>query len=281
MRREVLGWTGASVPVVGQGTYRMESDRADDAIAALKAGLDLGMTHVDTAELYGGGRVEELVRRAIEGRRDEVFLVSKVMPGNASRAGTIKACDKSLKRLGTDHLDLYLLHWPGQHPLEDTLGAFEELERAGKIRYFGLSNFDVHELGDAIAIAGQRRIACNQVLYHLEERRIEHRLIPFCEKHGIAVVGYSPFGQGHWISERSAGFRVLADIAKNHEATPRQVALQFLIRRKNLFAIPKASTVAHVADNARAAALVLSQDELGRIDAAFPVAKDRGDLATN
>jgi diketogulonate reductase-like aldo/keto reductase len=281
MRREILGWTGASVPVVGQGTYRMESDRADEAVAALKAGLDLGMTHIDTAELYGSGRVEELVRRAIEGRRDEVFLVSKVMPGNASRAGALKACDKSLKRLGTDRLDLYLLHWPGHHPLEDTLGAFVDLERSGKIRYFGVSNFDVDELGDAIAIVGERRIACNQVLYHLEERRIEHRLIPFCDAHDVAVVGYSPFGQGHWISERSAGYRVLAEVAKARGATPRQVALRFLIRKKNLFAIPKASTRAHVADNAKAADLVLSADELARIDAAFPVGKDRGFLATN
>jgi diketogulonate reductase-like aldo/keto reductase len=281
MRRQVLGWTGVSIPVVGQGTYRMESDRADEAVAALKAGLDLGMTHVDTAELYGGGRVEELVRRAIEGRRDQVFLVSKVMPSNASRAGTIRACDKSLKHLATDHLDLYLLHWPGHHPLEDTLRAFEELERAGKIRHFGVSNFDVNELGEAIAIAGERRIACNQVLYHLEERRIEHRVIPFCDEHEIAVVGYSPFGQGHWISERSAGFRVLSDIAKARGATPRQVALAFLIRKKNLFAIPKAKAIAHVADNARAADLVLLPDDIGRIDAAFPLAKDRGFLPTN
>ena len=146
------------------------------------------MTHIDTAELYGSGRVEELVRRAIEGRRDEVFLVSKVMPGNATRSGTLRACEKTLKRLGTDHLDLYLLHWPGQHPLEDTLSAFEELERSGKIRFFGVSNFDVSELERALAIVGERRVACNQVLYHLEERRIEHRLLPFCEAHHIAVV---------------------------------------------------------------------------------------------
>jgi diketogulonate reductase-like aldo/keto reductase len=281
MRQETLGWTGVSLPVVGQGTYLMEYDRAGDSIAALRAGLDLGMTHVDTAELYGSGKVEELVRRAIEGRRKDVFLVSKVMPNHATRAGTIAACDKTLKRLGTDHLDLYLLHWPGSHPLEQTLAAFEELESAGKIRYFGVSNFDVAELERAIAIVGERRIACNQILYHLEERRIEHQVMPLCEAHDIAVVGYSPFGQGHFVSERSAGYRVLSEVGKPHGANARQVALQFLIRKKGLFAIPKSSNPAHVAANAAAADLVLSEGDLRRIDAAFPIAKDRGYLPTN
>jgi diketogulonate reductase-like aldo/keto reductase len=281
MRGRKFGWTGVSLPVIGQGTYLMEHDRADDSIAALRAGLDLGMTHVDTAELYGSGRVEELVRRALESRRGEVFLVSKVLPSNATHAGTIKACEKTLKRLGTDHLDLYLLHWPGQHPLEDTFSAFEELERSGKIRFFGVSNFDVLELEQALAIVGERRIACNQVLYHLEERRIEHRLLPFCEAHDMAVVGYSPFGQGHFVSERSVGYRVLAEIAKRHGATPRQIALQFLIRRESLFAIPKTSSAAHAAENARAADLDLTQEDQKSIDAAFPVGKDRGFLPTN
>jgi len=210
-----------------------------------------------------------------------VFLVSKVMPSNATRSGTLKACEKTLKRLGTDHLDLYLLHWPGHHPLEDTLAAFEDLERSGKIRFFGLSNFDTTELERAIAIVGERRIACNQVLYHLEERRIEHRVMPFCEAHDIAVVGYSPFGQGHFVSERSASYRVLAEIAKSHGATPRQVALKFLVRREDLFAIPKTSNRAHVAENAKAADLVLTSDDLARIDAAFPLGRDRGYLPTN
>jgi diketogulonate reductase-like aldo/keto reductase len=281
MHEKKLGWTGVPLPIIGQGTYLMEHDRESDAIAALRAGLDLGMTHVDTAELYGSGRVEELVRRAIEGRRDDVFLVSKVMPSNATRSGTLKACDRTLKRLGTDRLDLYLLHWPGHHPLEETLVAFEELEQSGKIRFFGLSNFDTDGLEQALAIAGERRIACNQIFYHLEERRIEHRVVPFCEAHEIAVVGYSPFGQGHWISERSAGYRVLADIAKSHGATPRQVALKFLVRRKDLFAIPKTSNRAHAAENAKAADLELGADELSRIDAAFPVGRDRGYLPTN
>jgi diketogulonate reductase-like aldo/keto reductase len=281
MQKKKLGWTGAMVPVVGLGTYLMEHDREADSIAALRAGLDLGMTHVDTAELYGSGRVEDLVRRALEGRRDDVFLVSKVMPSNATRSGTLKACERTLKRLGTDHLDLYLLHWPGHHPLEDTLAAFEELEQAGKIRFFGVSNFDTSELEQALAIVGERRIACNQVLYHLEERRIEHRVMPYCEAHEIAVVGYSPFGQGHWVSERSEGHRVLAEIAKARGATPRQVALKFLVRRNDLFAIPKTSNRAHVVENAKAADLELSADDLARIDAAFPIGRDRGYLPTN
>jgi diketogulonate reductase-like aldo/keto reductase len=280
MQARKLGWTGVSLPVIGQGTYLMEHDRATEAITALRAGFDAGMTHVDTAELYGMGSVEELVGRAIEGRRDELFLVSKVMPGNATRAGTIQACERSLKRLRTDRLDLYLLHWPGQHPLEQTLSGFEELERSGKVRFFGLSNFDVPELERAVAIVGERRIACNQVLYHLEERRIEHRVLSFCERHQIAVVGYSPFGAGRFVSERSAGFRLLATIAKAHGATPRQVALRYLVRRESLFAIPKAASPAHVPDNAKAGDLELGDDELRQIDQAFPIGKDRGFLPT-
>ncbi|HEX9296814.1 MAG TPA: aldo/keto reductase [Polyangiaceae bacterium] len=280
MQARKFAWTGVPLPLIGQGTYLMEHDREADAVAALRAGFDAGMTHVDTAELYGSGSIEELVGRAIEGRRDQLFLVSKVMPSNATHAGTIKACERSLKRLRTDRLDLYLLHWPGHHPLEQTLSGFEELERSGKIRFFGLSNFDVPELEQAIAIVGDRRIACNQVLYHLEERSIEHRVLPFCERHDIAVVGYSPFGAGRFVSERSAGFRVLASIAKAHGATPRQIALRFLVRRDSLFAIPKAAAAAHVRDNARAGDLELTDDELRQIDRAFPPGADRGSLPT-
>ena len=196
MQRRTFGWTGVQVPVIGQGTWKMEGDSPAEALAALQAGLDAGMTHVDTAELYGGGRVESLVARAIAGRRDEVFLVSKVMPNHASRSGTVQACEASLRRLGTDHLDCYLLHWPGQHPLEDTIAAFEQLVRDGKIRSWGLSNFDVDDLEEALAIAGPRRIACNQVLYHLRARDIEGRVLPWCVEHEVAVVGYSPFGSG-------------------------------------------------------------------------------------
>ncbi|WP_223642401.1 aldo/keto reductase [Corallococcus sp. EGB] len=274
MEKRVFGNTGVAVPVIGQGTWQMEDDDAKAVIQALRAGLDLGLTHLDTAELYGHGRVEEeLVAKAIEGRRDEVFLVSKVMPSNATRKGTVAACERSLKRLGTDRLDCYLLHWPGSHPLEGTVAAFEELVEAGKIRSWGVSNFGVEDLEEVLALAGRGRIACNQVLYHLEERAIEHEVLPWCESQGVAVVAYSPFGNGRFPSPTSAGGRVLASIAKAHGVTPFQVALQFLVRRPAVFAIPKASDVAHVRDNAGAASLKLTKEELQRIDAAFP----RGD----
>ncbi len=273
MENRKLASTGAVIPVIGQGTWNMEDDDEAASIAALRAGLDLGMTHIDTAELYGRGKVESLVGRAIAGRRDEVFLVSKVMPSNASRSGTIKACERSLKYLGTDRLDLYLLHWPGSYPLADTLEAFEELRAAGKTRHFGVSNFDVPDLEEALSIVGEGRIACNQILYHLAERRIEHRVMPFCERHDIPIVGYSPFGAGSFVSQRSAGHGVLVEIAGAHGATARQVALRFLVRKPGLFAIPKASKVAHVKDNAGAGDLELNPDEIGRIDAAFPAGR--------
>jgi diketogulonate reductase-like aldo/keto reductase len=268
MDGRVFGPTKREVAVMGQGTWYL--DRADraEAIAALRTGLDLGMTHIDTAELYGAA--ENVVGEAIAGRREEVFLVSKVMPGQASRAGTLVACERSLKRLGTDWLDGYLLHWPGQHPLADTIEAFEQLRRDGKIRAWGVSNFDVDDLDEALAIAGEGRIACNQVLYHLGERAIEHAVIPWCEAHGVAVVGYSPFGHGEFPAPRSKGGRVLGEIADAHGATARQVALRFLVRRPSLFAIPKASRPEHTAENAGAGSLRLSEAELARIDAAFP-----------
>jgi diketogulonate reductase-like aldo/keto reductase len=269
MDGRVFGPTKREVAVMGQGTWYL--DRADraEAIAALRTGLDLGMTHIDTAELYGAA--ENVVGEAIAGRREEVFLVSKVMPGQASRAGTLVACERSLKRLGTDWLDGYLLHWPGQHPLADTIEAFEQLRRDGKIRAWGVSNFDVDDLDEALAIAGEGRIACNQVLYHLGERAIEHAVIPWCEAHGVAVVGYSPFGHGEFPAPRSKGGRVLGEIADAHGATARQVALRFLVRRPSLFAIPKASRPEHTAENAGAGSLRLSEAELARIDAAFPL----------
>ena len=279
MERRVFGSTGVAVPVIGQGTWQMEDDDAQGAIRALRAGLDLGLTHLDTAELYGRGEVEEaLVSKALEGRRDEVFLVSKVMPSNATLKGTLAACERSLKRLRTDRLDCYLLHWPGSHPLEGTVRAFEQLVKDGKIRSWGVSNFAVDELEEVLALAGPGRIACNQVLYHLEERAIEHAVVPWCEARGVAVVAYSPFGNGQFPSPDSAGGRVLAAIARAHGATPHQVALQFLVRRPSLFAIPKASDVAHVRDNASAASLKLTREELERIDAAFPLGEEPDSL---
>ena len=196
------------------------------------------MTHIDTAEMYGDA--ELVVAEAIAGPRDEVFLVSKVLPSNASRRGTITACERSLKRLKTDRLDCYLLHWRGSYPLEETVAAFEELVGAGKIRSWGVSNFDADDLEEMLAVAGEGRIACNQVLYHLQERAIEHAVIPWCEKHGVAVVAYSPFGHNDFPSPRSKGGEVLQAIADAHGATPRQVALAFLTRGRRVFAIPKA-----------------------------------------
>jgi diketogulonate reductase-like aldo/keto reductase len=214
------------------------------------------------------GDAELIIAEAIMGRRDEVFLVSKVIPSNDSRAGVIKACERSLKRLATDRLDCYLLHWRGRVPLAETIGAFEELVQAGKILSWGVSNFDVEDLDEALAIAGPGRIVCNQVLYHLEERAIEHAVLPWCEKNGVALVGYSPFGSGSFPSANSSGGRTLAKVAAKHGATARQVALAWLARRT--FTIPKASNPAHALDNAGAGALNLDERDVADIDAAIP-----------
>lgn len=270
IRTRPFGPTGFAVTTIGQGTWNLERDDRSAAIAALRAGLDAGMTHVDTAELYGSGAVEELVAEALGDRRDELFLVSKVLPQNASRRGTVAACERSLRRLRTDRLDCYLLHWRGGHPLADTVAALAELQAAGKILSWGVSNFDEDDLAEAIALAGAGRIACNQVLYHLEERAIEHAVIPSCAEHGIAVVAYSPFGSGRFPSPGSRGGRVLAEIATARGASPRQVALAFLNRHPALFAIPKTASAEHARDNAGAAALELTADEIDRLDRAFP-----------
>jgi diketogulonate reductase-like aldo/keto reductase len=258
----------------------MEHDDRDEAIAALRRGLDLGMNHVDTAELYGSGEVETLVGEAIARRRDEVFLVSKVVPEHASYEGTLRACEKSLRRLRTDRLDCYLLHWPGRHPIAETIRAFEHLEQAGKIRSWGVSNFDVAELDEALAIAGPSRIACNQVLCHLDERAIEAAVLPWCARHSVALVAYSPFGAGRFVPGSSKRGAVLAEVARARGATPRQVALAFLARDPNVLVIPKAARVAHVEELAGAGDLVLSPDELARLDAAFPGPAGRRPLPT-
>ena len=281
MKQRTFGPTGEEVAIVGQGTWNLERDDRRAALAALRRGLDAGMTHVDTAEMYGDGRVEEIVGEALAGRRDEVFLVSKVLPQNASRRGTVQACDRSLGRLRTDRLDCYLLHWPGSQPLKDTIAAFEELVAAGKIRAWGLSNFDEEGLARAVDLAGPGKVACNQVLYHLQERAIEHAVIPFCAEHEIAVVAYSPFGSGEFPAPGSAGGRVLAAIAKAHGATPHQIALAFLLRLPALFAIPKAAQEEHAADNAAAAGIELGEDEVRQIDAAFPRGPRRRGVPTS
>ena len=266
------------VPVVGQGTWQMEDDDRAACIAALRRGLDLGMTHVDTAELYGGGAVEELVGEALAGRRDEVFLVSKVLPRNASYEGTLAACARSLRRLRTDRLDGYLLHWRGDHPLERTIAAFEKLVTDGKIRAWGVSNFDGDELDEAVALAGPGRVACDQVLYHLEERAAEAMVLPSCARHDVTLVAYSPFGSGRFPSPRSRGGRRLAAIGQAHGVGPRAVALAFLARDPRVLVIPKAATVAHVEENAAAGELTLTVDELASLDAAFPRGRTPGAL---
>jgi diketogulonate reductase-like aldo/keto reductase len=254
----------------------MERDPPGEALAALEAGIDAGLRHIDTAELYGSGRVETLLGPLVARRRAELYLVSKVLPSNASYAGTIAACERSLKRLRTDRLDLYLLHWPGSYPLEDTIRAFEKLRSDGKIRAYGVSNFDVDELDAAVAIAGAGRIVCNQVLYHLEERAIEHRVIPRCRNLGVAVVAYSPLGSGCFPSAPSSRGAVLARLAAKRGVTPYQLALAFLLRQGGVFAIPKAARIQHVLENAAAGELVLDAAELSALDAAFPAKRKRG-----
>jgi diketogulonate reductase-like aldo/keto reductase len=258
------------VSIIGQGTWYIEEGDAASAIAALRRGIDLGMNHIDTAEMYGAGAAEELVGNAIAGRRDEIFLVSKVLPQNASRLGTKIACERSLTRLRTDWLDCYLLHWRGPHPLEDTFAAFEALREEGKILSYGVSNFDTPDLEEAWEIAGESSIVCDQVLYHLQERTIEHAVLPWCQKHRLAVTAYSPFGHGDFPGKQTPGGRLLANIAQAHDATPRQIALAFLTRWPSVFAIPKGSSVEHVDENAGASDIQLSQAEIARIDAAFP-----------
>ena len=268
MRQKKFGSGGPHVPVIGQGTWYIDRGDRGSAVAALRRGIDLGMTHIDTAEMYGDA--ELVITEAIAGRRDDIFLVSKVLPSNASRRGTITACERSLARLKTDRLDCYLLHWRGSYPLAETVAAFDELVSAGKIRSWGVSNFDTDDLNEMLAVAGKGKIACNQVLYHLQERAIEHAVIPWCEAHGVAVVAYSPFGHNDFPQLRSKGGEVLQAIAEAHGASPRQVTLSFLTREPSLFAIPKASSQEHAADNAAAGKLTLSNDEIAALDKAFP-----------
>jgi diketogulonate reductase-like aldo/keto reductase len=262
------------VPVVGQGTWIMgDAPNRGSEVATLRAGIAAGMTHLDTAELYGGA--EDLLGEAIKPssglRREDLFLVSKVLPSNASHKGTIRACETALRRLGTSYLDVYLLHWRGSVPLAETMGALEALVEQGKIRAFGVSNFNIADLEEAESALTGGRIACNQVLYHLEERHIDGELVEHCRKSNIAVVGYSPFGHGRFPRASSPGGRALAEVAARLGATPRQVALAFLTREAPLFTIPKASSVAHARENAGALTLVLEPGDLAALEAAFPV----------
>jgi len=268
MKSHPFGSTGINVSVIGQGTWYLDRGDRRSAIAALRRGIELGMTHIDTAEMYGDA--ELVIAEAIAGLRDKLFLVSKVLPSNASRKGTITACERSLQRLKTDHLDCYLLHWRGSYPLAETVAAFEELESAGKIRSWGVSNFDADDLDELLQISGEGSIACNQVLYHLKERAIEHAVIPWCERNKVAVVAYSPFGHDDFPSPKSKAGEVLARIADAHGSTPRQIALAFLTRKSTVFAIPKASNAEHAAENAAAGDLILTEADIAALDAAFP-----------
>ncbi len=258
---------GEAVPALGLGTWHMGergADRRSEA-EALRCGIDLGMTLIDTAEMYASGGSEEVVADAIRGRRDEVFLVSKVLPFNASRNGTIEACEASLSRLEVETIDLYLLHWPGSYPLEDTLAGFDDLKRAGKIRYWGVSNFDTSEMQELTAVAGGGECATNQILYNLDRRGVEFDLLPWCDARSIPVMAYSPLEQG-----RIAGNRALAEVAARHGVTETQVALAWVLDRDGVIAIPKASRLDHVRQNRAALDIRLTPEDRRALDAAFP-----------
>lgn len=259
--------SGTAVPVLGQGTWYMGEDSRDRAreVAALRLGLDLGMTLIDTAEMYADGGAEEVVGEAIAGRRDEVFLVSKVLPMNASRRGTIAACERSLKRLRTDRIDLYLLHWRGSHDFSETIAAFDTLMRDGKIGQWGVSNLDLQDMEELVGAPGGKGVQTNQLLYNLTRRGIEHDLQPWCRGRGIPIMAYSPIEQGRMLRHPE-----LRRVADRHGATPAQVGLAWLLRQDGVIAIPKASDPAHVRDNRAATDLRLDEQDLADLDRAFP-----------
>ena len=267
MNQQMPLWDDSRASLIGQGTWMMESHPRAQAVAALRTGIDAGMTLIDTAEMYGSGRAEEIVGEAIEGRRDQVFLVSKVLPSNASFDGTQRACERSLRRLGVDQIDLYLLHWSGSHPIRDTVRGLTALVEEEMVRFIGVSNLDVEELEAALAATTHAPIVCNQVLYHLGDRGIERRLMPFCERNGVTVMGYSPFGHEGFFREGSKDGQVLARVAARHHATMRQVVLAFLTR-EGVPAIPKSGNVDHVRENAKR--VTLTAEDLVEIDRAFP-----------
>lgn len=277
-RLRPFGPGGRRVPVVGQGTWKMGQSKAAE-VAALRRGLELGLWHLDTAELYGAA--EDVTGEVVAGaRRDALFLVSKVLPQNATRRGTVEACERSLRRLRTDHLDVYLLHWRGRVPLEETMRGLEELVKAGKTRALGVSNFDVDDLEEAEAALGPGKLACNQVYYDLEHRGVERRVLPWCQARGVALVGYSPFGNAAPVDAKTPGGRVVAEVAARRGATVAQVTLAFLTRLEGTFTIPKASRAAHVEDNAKALHLELAPDDVAAIDRAFPAPARDGPLQT-
>lgn len=269
MKTRSFGLTRQEVPVIGQGTWQLRDP--EGAAAALRLGVESGMTHIDTAELYRGS--EEVIADAVGDVRDDLFLVSKVLPHHASYRGTLDACRQSLERLGTDHLDVYLLHWWSEaHPLERTMRAMAELADDGIIRYIGVSNFSVAQMREAQdALGDDHRLACNQVLYHLTARGIENDVLPYCQENDIALVGYSPFGSGGFPTSDSPAGRALEEIAEAHDATSHQVALNFLAREDGVFLIPKAETEDHVRQNAAALDFELTDEDVARIEKAFPL----------
>jgi diketogulonate reductase-like aldo/keto reductase len=260
--------SGAVFPSLGLGTWRMgeNASRREDEVASLRLGLDLGLHLIDTAEMYAEGGAEEVVAEAIRRRRDEVFLVSKVLPHNASYLGTCRACESSLDRLETDRIDLYLLHWPGSHPLEETVRAFQKLRSDGKIVYWGVSNFDVAEMETVTAVLDPAGCSANQILYNLERRGAERRLLEWCSHNGVPVMAYSPLEQGR-LRMRPA----LQTVARRHGATEEQIALAWVLRHENVVAIPKATRPEHVRANAAAAEIVLTEEDLADLDRAYPV----------
>ena len=263
---------GRTIARLGQGTWRMGEQRARraDEIAALRLGLDLGLALLDTAELYADGAAEELIAEALAGRRDEAYIVSKVLPGNASRRGTIAACERSLRRLETDYLDLYLLHWRQSEPLAETLEAFAALKKAGSIRAYGVSNFDRSDLEECAALPHGAKLAANQVLYGLEHRGIEWELLAWCREREIPVMAYSPLGSSLGAVRALLREQALRKIAERRDATPVQIALAWVLRQPGVYAIPKAGRAEHVRENAGALDIELSADELRELDAAFP-----------
>jgi diketogulonate reductase-like aldo/keto reductase len=274
-----FGSTAFCLPIIGQGTWNLprSGPALTEAKLALKKGIELGAVHIDTAEMYGDGKSEEIIGEVIHGLpRETLFIVSKVLPSNASFKGTIKACDASLKRLNINYLDCFLLHWRGSFPLQDTMAALEQLVFDGKIRTLGVSNFDLPDLEEASRCLSREKIACNQVLYNLGERGIERKLIPYCEQQGIAIVGYTPFGN---LPERGPKEDVLRQIATKHNTTLRQVVLAFLVRLDSLFGIPKSAQVRHAIENAGAGDLKLEAQDIAAIDAAFPAPEREVPLA--
>jgi diketogulonate reductase-like aldo/keto reductase len=276
MTRTVTLPDGTQVPAVGQGTWHMgeRGGAAKGEVAALRLGIDLGLTLIDTAEMYGSGGAEEIVGQAIAGQRDKIFLVSKVYPQNASRSGVPAACERSLKRMKVEVIDLYLLHWRGSHPLSETVGAFEKLKAEGKILRWGVSNFDVDDMEELWRLKAGDACATNQVLYHPDNRGIEFDLLPWCAKHKVSVMAYSPVGQAGRLLRSPA----LAAVAKRHDATPAQVAIAWGLRNPHVISIPKAVDPAHVRLNAKAGEIVLSAADLAEIDAAHPPPKRKQSL---